>query len=95
MISSRTAVLLLCGLVLPFTLTACPTPGAGKSAPKTGVITQLVPGSAACLDQGTASVAVQYQPEGKDAKGAHWPATVACVTPEAATALVLGGRFQE
>lgn len=95
MISTRSAALALGALVLPFVLTACPEPGGGDTAPKEGIVKQLVPGSAACLDKGTASVGVQYQPDGKDAAGQPWPQTVACVTPETATGLAVDGRFQE
>jgi hypothetical protein len=38
---------------------------------------------------------VRYQPDGKDAAGSAWPQALACVTPEAATGLAEGGRFQE
>lgn len=95
MISTRSAALALGALVLPLALTACPDAGDGATAPKEGIIKQLQPGSAACVDKGVASVAVRYQPDGTDAKGAAWPPTVACVTPEVATGLAEGKRFQE
>lgn len=95
MISTRSAALALGAFVLPFVLTACPGAGDGATAPKSGVISQITPGSAACQDKGVASVGVLYQPDGKDANGFPWPSTVACVTPEAATTLTAGGRFQE
>lgn len=95
MISTRSAVLALGALVLPFALSACPAPGDGTNAPKQGIIKQLAPGSAACADKGAASVAVRYQPDGTDKEGSPWPQALACVTLEASTDLAEGGRFQE
>jgi hypothetical protein len=95
MISTRSAVLALGALVLPLALTACPAPGSGTTAPKEGIVKQLQPDSVACQDKGAATVAVRYQPDGKDAAGSAWPQALACVTPEVATGLAEGGRFQE
>lgn len=93
MISTRSAVLALGALVLPLALTACPAPG--ERAPKEGIVKQLQPDSAACVNRGDKTVAVRYQPDGTDRNGTPWPQALACVTPEGATALAEGKRFQE
>ena len=95
MINTRSAALVLGALVLPFVLTACPETESGTVAPTEGVIVRVTPASVACADKGAATVAVTYQPDGRDAHGSVWPHALACVTPQAATELAEGGRFKE
>lgn len=68
------------------------------SAPKTGKITSVSPGSAACYDEQNdsgprRSVAIEYQPAGTDKNNQPWPLTFACVTPDDATKYRVEGTY--
>lgn len=70
------------------------------TAPRAGVITKIVPGSAACWDElndagPRRQVGVQYRPDGLDSSGFPWPARVGCVTDAVAAGLTVGSRFTE
>lgn len=67
-------------------------------APRTGKITQITPGSAACWDEQSdvaprRSVAISYRPAGTDANGYEWPLAFTCVTPDKSTKYVVGGTY--
>lgn len=83
--------------VLPL-LTAALCDAKKPTAPKTGVITNIVPGGASCWDVLTdagprPSVTIEYQPAGTDPHGAPWPLTFTCVTPDDAAKYVIGGTY--
>lgn len=90
----RSAALIVTVVALPLaTAAGCPN-GKQPNAPKVGVVQEITPNSNACLDQGTRSVGVLYQPDGVDKNGAAWPWSLLCVTPETAGQLAIGGRVQ-
>lgn len=67
-------------------------------APKTGKITAIQPGSAACYDEQTdvgprPQVAVSYQPAGVDNAGDPWPLAFACVTLDVAQKYKIGDTY--
>lgn len=93
MLKSRVWGVALAVVLLPFTM-AADCGGGGNNAPKEGVITQITPDSVSCGDRVPNTVAVLYQPDGKDQDGKAWPVSLVCVTPDAARGLVVGGRVQ-
>lgn len=72
--------------------------GEKVKAPKTGKITAIQPGSAACYDEQTDAgprpqVAISYQPAGTDKFGKAWPAAFVCVTQDKAAKYKIGDTY--
>ena len=68
------------------------------SAPETGKITSITPGSAACYDEQSdsgprRSVSIEYRPAGTDKNNQPWPLTFACVTPDDSTKYRVEGTY--
>ena len=82
--------------ISPFTLAfQCDV---SPKAPKTGKITSIEPGSAACYDEQTDAgprpqVAIVYAPTGSDKDGHAWPAAFACVTQDVAAKYKIGDKY--
>lgn len=92
-VKRKTLIAALLVVSMPLVMAAeCGT--SGTTAPKTGTVVGIVPGSAACADHGTATTAVTYQPDGVDKHGSRWPHALLCVTPDTASTLAVGGRVQ-
>jgi hypothetical protein len=72
--------------------------GCGEKAPKTGKITAIQPGSAACYDEQTdvgprPQVAISYKPAGVDTFGKPWPTAFVCVTQDKAAKYKIGDIY--
>lgn len=91
---SRALIVAASLAVAPVIMAAKGCESTAPVAPKTGVVTSITPGSAACADQQPRTVAVLYRPDGTDAGGAAWPTGLLCVTPEQSSVLSVGGRVQ-
>lgn len=92
--TTRLALAVSAVVLLPI-VTACEI---GARAPKTGKVTAVTPGSAACYDEQTdvgarRSVAIEYRPAGTDKNNQPWPLTFACVTPDDSTKYRVEGTY--
>lgn len=89
--------LIISTIVLLPTLIAS-TCGVTINPPKSGKITSITPGSAACYDEQNdsgprRSVAIEYRPNGTDKNNQPWPLTFTCVTPDDATKYRVEGKY--
>lgn len=95
---TTTRMLITVGTLTLLPLTVAFSCDAQPKVPRTGKITEITPGSAACWDEQSdvaprRSVAISYRPAGTDANGHEWPLAFTCVTPDTAAKYTVGGTY--